>query len=253
MAPGARVSASKTNMPGGSFTDSSPAGPNLVGCLQACWRFKLLLTLLLNLFFWAGYAYLSHHALFTVRTPPLTWVDEVVPFQPVGWSAIYLSEFVFTALVPWLISNHRTLLRYAAGLLIMSGVCFLFFLFLPVASPRPLDFAGGELHAFILKWDGRYNAFPSLHAGFLTYTLALAWRMFRQKIGRWAWLVALTWATLVMISTIATRQHYFVDLVVGAIIGSMADGLAWRGSNVGNNEARITLRKNGATSQEGSR
>ena len=212
-------------MPGGSSSES-----RVLFRLRTCWRLKLLLTVALNLFFWAGYGYLSRHAWFPLVTPPLTWVDRIVPFQPAGWSGIYLSEFAFTAIVPWLITSREALRRYAIGLLMLSSVSFLCFLFMPVASPRPAAAGGEGLHRFIVQWDGSYNAFPSLHAGFLVYTFALAWRMFPGGNRPWAWALGAIWGLSVLYSTVATRQHYFLDLPAGAVIGAAADALAWGGS-----------------------
>jgi membrane-associated phospholipid phosphatase len=221
--------------------------------LGACWRFKVLLTLALNLFFWVGYGFLASHALFPVQTVPSTWVDRAIPFQPAGWSVVYLSEFLFTTTVPWLLSTSADLRRYAWGLFGLSGISFLFFLFLPVASPRPSGFIGDELHQVILQLDGAYNAFPSLHAGFLAYTFALAWRIFHHELPRWLWGLSWTWGTLVMYSTLAIRQHYFLDLIAGAAIGVAADAFAWRSSSSGDKAARMRLRRNALTSHAGSK
>src|SRR5438067_13183511 len=104
---------------------------------RACSRLKPLLTVALTVFYRARYGYRSRHAWLALVTPPLTWLDRVVPFQPDGWSGIYLSEFAFTAIVPWLITSREGLRRYAVGLLVLSSASFLCFLLLPVASPRP--------------------------------------------------------------------------------------------------------------------
>ena len=237
-------------MPGGS---SSESWRGVLFRLGSYWRLKLLLTVALNLFFWAGYGYLSRHAWFPLVTPPLTWVDRIVPFQPAGWSEIYLTEFAFTAIVPWLITSREALRRYAIGLLVLSSVSFLCFLLLPVASPRPAAPGDEGLHRLILRWDGSYNAFPSLHAGFLVYTFAVAWRMFRGGNRPWAWALGTIWGLLVLYSTIATRQHYFLDLPAGAGVGAAA-ALAWRRSKAGAaSEARMTWRRNKVMSQAGSR
>src|SRR5207247_2633352 len=129
--------------------------------------------------------------------------------------------------------SREALRHYTFGLLVLSGVSFLCFLFLPVASPRPAAPGAAGLHKVILQWDGSYNAFPSLHAGFLVYSFALAWRLFRGGNRPWAWALGSIWGLLVLYSTIATGQHYFLDLPAGAAIGAAADALAWHGSGAG--------------------
>ena len=238
-------------MPGGSSNDPWRV---VWFRLRARWRLKPLVAIALNLFFWIGYGSLARRAWFPMVTPPLTWVDRIVPFRPAGWSGVYLSEFVFTAIMPWLITSREALRRYTIGLLVLSSVSFLCFLFLPVAAPRPAAAGGAGLHGLILQWDGSYNAFPSLHAGFLVYTFALARRMFPGGNRPWVWALGSIWGLLVLYSTIATRQHYFLDLPAGAVIGAAADALAWRGSGAGAaKEARMTLRRNNVMSQAGSR
>jgi hypothetical protein len=127
--------------------------------VRACWRFKVLLTLLLNLFFWIGYGYLAYHRFFPLWIPPTTWVDKWVPFQPKGWSFIYLSESILTLAVPWLLTRGEELRRYAVGLAFLMGVSFLLFLFCPVASPRPPGITGEGWHGLIVTWDGPTTPF----------------------------------------------------------------------------------------------
>jgi membrane-associated phospholipid phosphatase len=241
-------------MPGESFSSAARA---VVERLRVCWRFKAVLTVLLNLFFWLGYGYLAHHAIYPVWTPPVTWVDQWVPFQPQGWSLIYLSELALTPIVPWLLTTREELRRYAIGLAFLSGSSFLLFLFCPVASPRPAEAIGSGWHRVILEWDGPYNAFPSLHAGFVVYTVLLARRTFPSLPKRygWVWLAVFCWAVLVMVSTLATRQHYVIDLVAGAVLGLLAhalSGVGWVRRPL-DSAAKITLRRKGATSQAGSK
>src|SRR4051812_29012413 len=87
---------------------------------RAHWQFKLALTFALNLFFWLGYGFLSHHAFLPLHTLPLTPLDHAIPFEPRGWSWVYMSEFIFTAATPWLISQREMLHRYAKGVGLLS-------------------------------------------------------------------------------------------------------------------------------------
>jgi membrane-associated phospholipid phosphatase len=195
--------------------------------ILAQWRLKLALTAVINVFFWVGYGFLSRHALFPVRSLPQTWLDSTVPFQPGFWGWIYLSEFLATMSVPWLIGSKEGLRRYALGLLVLCGGSFLIFLFFPVASPRPAALPANGAGALIAFWDGPLNAFPSLHAGFTVYTLALAMRLFSRRLPRWFLATLWLWAGLIFYSTLATKQHYALDLGAGALLGLAADTVAW--------------------------
>jgi membrane-associated phospholipid phosphatase len=203
---------------------------------------KLFLTVALNLFFWIGYGFLSRHAFFPTHMLPLTWMDRSVPFQPEPWSWIYMSEFVLTGTVPWFITRRETLWRYAAGVLVLSTISFAGFLFFPVASPRiGLEVPNGMM-TVITKLDGPLNAFPSLHAGFIVFTLGMAWTIFRGRVSLVLIVSVAAWALAVMYATIATRQHYALDLLAGAAVGSLALLLAWRSPRI----AVSTMRRSNA-------
>jgi membrane-associated phospholipid phosphatase len=214
----------KTSMPGASFSNPAREAWERI---RSEWPLKLALTILLNAFFWTAYSFLSRQPLFPVRSIPLTWLDSAVAFEPTVWGWIYLSEFLATGSVPWLISTRADLRRYVIGLSALCGGSFLCFLFFPVAAPRPSSVALTGAGAFIAAWDGPFNAFPSLHAGFLVYTFALAWRLFGRRAPTAACLGAAVWGGLILYATLATKQHYALDLLGGGVLGWAADWLAW--------------------------
>src|SRR5262245_30668558 len=145
--------------------------------LTALWREKLLLTGAFNILFWTGYLLLSRHAFLPVRVLPMTWLDNWAGFRGHLWSVIYESNFLI-GLVPWFIVSREVLRRYVIGFALLSAVSFVIFVLFPVASPRPANLNdGGMFLIFITRVDGPLNAFPSLHAGTLVYTLALGRRM----------------------------------------------------------------------------
>jgi hypothetical protein len=218
--------------------------------LLSHWRTKLLLTVVLNLLFWTGYRLLGHHVFFQLRTPPLTWLDRAVPFQPEPWGWVYLSSFLFTGTLPWLLLTKDGLSRYVVGLAFMSTVSFAIFLVFPVAAPRPPAPPSHGAMVWIVGWDGPLNAFPSLHAGFLIYTAALGWRMFRGQCSRGVIVGGAWWGALILYATLATRQHYALDLVAGAALGYISDRLAWCGSS-GADAAATMARSNGVASHDG--
>lgn len=218
---------------------------------QAQWRLKLVLTATMNALFWGGYGYLGRHASFPLHVPPLTWIDRVIPFQPAFWSWVYLSEFLLAAILPWLIDTREGLLRYASGVAVMTVVSFGVFWLLPVASPRPNQTIVAGAMGFIAAADGRFNAFPSLHAAFLAYLALLAHRLWPRA--SWAATAGgVVWAGAILYATIATRQHYALDLVAGAAVGVLADWLAWSGK-FGASAAMMTSRNSAVASHEGAR
>ena len=193
--------------------------------LQAEWRLKLLLFVAVNAVFWVGYQWFSRHAYFPLRGVPVTWLDRAVPFHPEFWSWIYLSQFIFTGTLPLLLVTRTDIRRYLVSLAVMSITSFTVFVFFPTQGPRPSTVAGPVAMSWIASADGPLNAMPSLHAAFLVCMGGLAWRMFGLKVLP----VVMLWGAAILYSTLATKQHYALDLLSGGVLGLLADSLAWRG------------------------
>ena len=218
--------------------------------LQAEWRLKLLLTVLVNAVYWPAYAWLSRHAVFPLRVPPRTWFDDAIAFQPDYWAWVYLSQFPVAGLLPWLIVSRESLMRYVRGMAILSGVSFAVFLFFPTASPRGVAVPVSGVMQLIQIYDGTLNAFPSLHAGFLVYLALLARRMFPEAWAKGLNIAFVVWGGAVLYATIATRQHYATDLMAGGLIGWLADWVAWRRA-AGVRAATTMSRSSGVAFQDG--
>jgi len=197
---------------------------------KAHWRWKLALVFIMNAVFWAAYLFLSRHALFPTHELPMTWLDEWAGFRPRGWTWVYESAFLLGAILPWLISTREELRRYVVGFAILAGTSFVIFAFFPVASPRPVELQEYPASLFISRLDGPLNAFPSLHAGFLVYNLSLTWRLSARGCPRIVMAGLFVWGALILFATLATKQHYAVDLLAGGALGWLADRLAWGNS-----------------------
>jgi membrane-associated phospholipid phosphatase len=199
--------------------------------LLAEWRLKLTLTAMLNLVFWGGYELLGRHAFFPLCAVPMTWLDRLIPFEPQPWGWVYLSQFSFTSVIPWLLTTREGIRRYAVGFAVMMVISFTIYLFLPTIAPWPVDVGSTRSMYIITTFSGPMNAMPSLHAAFLVYMGALAWRMSGCAMPSWGTAVAIVWGGAILYSTIATRQHYALDLAAGAVLGWFADAVAWRGAS----------------------
>lgn len=198
--------------------------------LAAYWKGKLLFTVVLNVLFWTIYTWLSHHSFFTRRTVPLTWLDTHIPLQP-AWAYVYMSQFGYVGAVPWLMRTGAGLRRYVLGAVLLSGISFLVFILYPVAGPRPEHLEASGLLAMIQQSDGVLNCIPSLHAGFLSYSFSMGWRLFRGRLPWWFILGCLLWGAGIWYSTLATKQHYLADLIAGGILGWFCDWIVWRGGD----------------------
>jgi membrane-associated phospholipid phosphatase len=203
-------------------------GTGLWQRITALWPAKLCLTAILSICFWSFYLFLSRHALVQIHSLPMTFLDNWAGFQPTPWAWIYESNFIITGIIPWLIVSRTELRRYAIGFALLSALSFLIFAIFPVASPRPVNLEASETLIFITQVDGPLNAFPSLHAASLVYTIALARRLFGRQLKLSVLAGLLVWASLILFATLATKQHYAVDLLAGGLIGWLGDWFAWR-------------------------
>lgn len=168
---------------------------------------------------------------FPLRSVPVTLLDRWIDFAP-AWIWAYLSLGLLVPLAPLLATRRDELTRYAKGLALLCMPCFAAFLLFPVAGPRPAPPPAHEVYELLVAYDRPANSLPSLHAGLVVYSLLFAWRVLRDGLSRPA-RVALggagsLWGVLILYSTLATRQHWAVDLPAGMLLALSAHALAWR-------------------------
>jgi membrane-associated phospholipid phosphatase len=164
------------------------------------------------------------------RPAPGTALDAAIPFAP-AWAPIYLSVCGLVPLFPLLTAERESLLRFARGLVWLCVPSFLFFALLPIEGP-PRDAAtGAGSYGWLTSVDTPRNAFPSLHAGLTVFCLLYGWQALGRHLarpGRAAFaLAAVAWGAAILFSTLATKQHWAVDVAAGALLGALAHRLGW--------------------------
>lgn len=193
----------------------------LYGRVRCHPRHKLVLLVALPVLFGLGYFPLQHVTLFTPTTFSLTALDRAIPFAP-EWIYAYQSLYLLMPLAPLLATRKEQLARYTEGFAWLAAVSFLIFLLYPVVSPRPDGVTGVAAFDLLTRYEGKLNAFPSLHAGLCAYTLIFAFRAFRKEIstafGRRLFFLGLAWGGVILYATLATKQHYAVDLPAGIVL-----------------------------------
>jgi len=208
--------------------------------LLECLRPKIAVWLGLAVGICVPYFALQQVQVFPLRTPPTTALDRWVPFEP-GYIWAYLSIALLVPAAPALAASRDALRRYATGLCLLCLPCFAAFAVFPVEGPRPPLAVDDPLYRLIVSLDRPTNSMPSLHAGLVVYSLVFGLRVLRDALGPRARaavaLVGCGWAGLILYSTLATKQHWALDLPPGAALAVCAHALVWRGAE------RIPLRR----------
>jgi membrane-associated phospholipid phosphatase len=147
---------------------------------------------------------------------PALPLDRMVPLQP-EWMLVYGSLYLFMVILPVLVVRDPALFRRALqGYLTVMIVAYVGFLVYPSTLPRPEDVPGTGFAVWSLRLlytlDPPYNCFPSLHVAY-SFVSALTCYRVHRGVG----IAAVSWAALIGISTLYTKQHYVVDVAAGVL------------------------------------
>lgn len=183
--------------------------------LYLWWLKALGVTLFMAGFFYCYFAILESPA-FPTTVMPATAIDLAIAFHPI-WFYVYLSLWVYTALVPALMPNIYQLLEYGffIGLLCLIGLAS-FYVFpstLPFSSDAWPNHQGlGALR----NLDQAGNAFPSLHVASAVFSTLSLRRVFLElNAPNFMHLLNLIWCLAIVFSTLAIKQHVLYDVVAG--------------------------------------
>ncbi|MCR5073551.1 MAG: phosphatase PAP2 family protein [Clostridiales bacterium] len=161
--------------------------------------------------------------------PKIPVIDDLIPIIPV-FAVIYLFSYVFWICGPIAASltKKRNFINYIIGLSAAYVMGFLFFVFAPTYMDRASEglmeqamkpgFFNGLL-ATIYAADGSnlaFNLFPSYHCLISLYCY-LGVRK-QPEISRGFRAYSLIMTILICLSTVFTKQHYFIDIVGGLVI-----------------------------------
>ena len=196
---------------GGVFVYVLAALPGLIAFLA--WRTLVASTLVSLAPMYFVIALLTRGRATHVPALPL---DRSLPLRP-AWMLVYGSLYVFVVVLPLLVVRQPALYRRAMqAYLTVMLISYVGFLVYPTAGPRPAEVWGDGFAAWSLRLayglDPPFNCFPSLHVAY-AYVSALTCYRVHRGVGA----AAALWAALIGISTLYTKQHYVVDVIVGAL------------------------------------
>lgn len=189
------------------------------------WRLKAALGAALATLYWTGYFFIERHLCRAPIRFPLMPIDRWIGFSP-RWVWGYQSVFLL-ALLPFLAHTRADIRRYAIGFVAMTLTAFCCFMLFPVLGPRPTLAPTNGLYALLTRCDLPFNNLPSLHMAVATYSACVALRITHGSLRRLFMVLLPAWIILIGYSALATKQHYFVDLPPGILLGWLAQKAAW--------------------------
>jgi membrane-associated phospholipid phosphatase len=139
-------------------------------------------------------------------------IDDFIPF--INWTVwIYHAQFFFLFFCVMALKKTVNISRALYSMAAASLLAFLTFAVYPTSVPRIHSASAGLTKAafdFLYRIDSSANSFPSLH-------VSLAWLAALSIVDEYGkrGLIALTVAFLITISTMTTKQHYFIDVIAG--------------------------------------
>jgi len=171
--------------------------------------------------------------------PKIPFIDDNIPLVKV-FVIIYVVSFAFWAIYMLIISttDSRNYINFIISYMITAFIGFLFFLFMPTYIDRSAEgvlaaVEGPGLINWGLRvvyasdgWDVGWSLFPSFHC----YISMFCYLGIRNcsYIGRKLKVFALVSTVLICLSTVFTKQHYFMDIVGGVGIATICHVIVCR-------------------------
>ena len=147
-----------------------------------------------------------------------SFVDDWIPF--LAWTIwIYVSYYLFLILAVWLPTDDKQRTDVAYGLVLAALIGVVIFMLWPTSVMRQspgLDGATAFLLRLLFSVDTTVNALPSLHVANTCLAAIALW----SRRGPWRIIVPV-WATMIILSTLTTKQHYAIDVLGGFLLAAI--------------------------------
>ncbi len=173
------------------------------------------------LLFFVGYGvfyiFPNFYATWQPSLLPLSSLDQAVPFLP--WTfLIYTSDYVLIGLTILIIDDKLSFNSLSRMMFFALIICGLFFLLLPTTYPRPIypvldNLIIQRAMDLVYMADSPNNCFPSMH---VALTSIATWNL--RSRSKAIFIPFVVWTLAIIVSTMTTKQHYFVDLVGGLTV-----------------------------------
>ncbi|MCO5142428.1 MAG: phosphatase PAP2 family protein [Oligoflexia bacterium] len=146
------------------------------------------------------------------------FIDNIMPFWP--WTIwIYFTEYVIFICAYFGLRSKELITKYFYSYMVILIFSVIVFVFYPVTFPRN-DYLveTSSISTFALNFlrnymDSPANCLPSLHVSSCFISSFCFWQESKKKATFYA-----LWSVLVSISTMTTKQHYFIDVWTAVIL-----------------------------------
>jgi membrane-associated phospholipid phosphatase len=166
---------------------------------------------------------------FPTHSVVMTRFDVWVALAPI-WVWFYVAYYPLLIAAHFYTTGTPVQAVYFRAMTLATVVSFFVFVLFPTTIPRELypwigevDFSS-QLLALIRGSDNSINCAPSMHVC-MSFIAASA---FTLACGRWGRFIVWTLFLAICYSTMATKQHYFVDLVGGFSLGLMSVTISFK-------------------------
>ena len=154
-----------------------------------------------------------------------TWVDSLIPLSP-AWIIIYIYMYFQTLSPFFVLKTRRSFARLLCGAGILYLVALPIWVLMPVVRPNS-DIIVSDVWSYwlavVYQVDPSTNCFPSMHVALSFYA---AWYIF--ELDRLVGWILLFGALLIWYSTLALKQHWFVDGAVAILLVLIVESLMKR-------------------------
>ena len=191
-----------------------------IHCFKQQWR-----EIAITAFSFGAYFGTGHIPSLKAHRVPATALDHAVPLLP--WTVYgYVSLYpLLLANLVYLVPRPRALRPVLQAVTLANALSGMLFVTFRTTVPRPTLALGHGSRLLRLIWqaDPPHNAVPSLHT---TYSVLIA-------LAHWRWrspyrAIVLPWCSLIIATTLTTKQHQTVDVVAGIALGSIIGRLFLR-------------------------
>ena len=170
--------------------------------------------------FFIAYFHIMKNPGTAVTIMPTTVVDALVPFQPFALIP-YVTLWIYVSLPPSLILHRRELIGYGwwvAGLCIAGLACFYTW---PTTVNLPsAEWSKHASFSILQGVDAAANACPSMHVAVAMFSAFWLHHILNEmgapvtmRAINWLWFAAIAY------STMAIKQHVFIDVIAGLALG----------------------------------